>query len=63
MVPPTLHSTQAGLYDNIYSFAVNSAPISSPEEFSNVDEYRESEYLSYLSIIFSLSWNSDLCLL
>jgi len=40
MVPPTLHSTQAGLsYDNTYSFAVNSAPIYSPEEFSNVDEY------------------------
>jgi len=43
MMPPTLHSTQAGLsYDNTYSSNVNSAPISSPEEFSNVDEYRES---------------------
>ncbi len=46
MMPPTLHSissTQSGLsYDNAYSSNVNSAPISSPEEFSNVEEYRES---------------------
>lgn len=43
MMTPTLHSTQAGLsYDNTYSSNVNSAPISSPEEFSNVEEYRES---------------------
>lgn len=47
MMTPTLHpipSTQSALsYDGSYSSNVSSAPISSPEEFSTVDDhYRES---------------------
>jgi hypothetical protein len=47
MMTPTLHpipSTQSGLsYDGSYSSNVSSAPISSPEEFTTVDDqYRES---------------------